>query len=162
MKLEYKKIYGQTQIKEDYSKFEINDVISIFSKVCDIIDSHELAFFNVFFSNLDQRFSSLTFAYDFESIAIEIQSFIGFLENKENSFDLFFYELDRKVCFYMNGEYVRFEIFNTPKTKSIAKGYVKYENLYKMIKNLYIDFKYILEEYFPKAFFIFKKEDYLI
>lgn len=149
-------------INEDYSHLDDYHVVSVFSQVCDIIDSNRIACFSVFFSYLDSRFDDLTFAYDFESVAIDLVTFEEYLTKKEGSFQLHFYELDRKVLFKIRHDIVYFNISDTFEGNIFADGEIEYNNLCKMIKDLNVKFHDLLKVYFPKAFKFFKKENYLL
>ena len=147
---------------ENYSDLEEGDLVSIFSTVCDKIDTEQLASFEVFFDNLDERFKKLTFAYDFESIAPELPDFEIFLKRKKEEYELFFYESDRRVLFTINDDIVSFDILDTSKTNHIANGNISLKDLVQIVEKLNNDFRDLLDRCFPKAFKIFEKENYLI
>lgn len=148
-------------IAEDYSDYEEDEVIGILSDVCELIDQKGIARFSTIFSDWDDRFRKMDFAYDFTSIASELEPLLSFLKCKEGTFMLHFYELDRKVEFEYLNDRLEFRFKQSIIDDVLFRGTLDPVDWERKIEDIIGAFKEILVQCFPKALEKFKSNGYL-
>ena len=146
---------------ETNEHYEENHISSVLNDIFEKIDDNNLAIFQICFKEYDKVFDFPDFKYDFSSIFYELQGLFKFVDNREKGqFELFFYELNRRVIFYIdNDEYLFFKIEISNENKFVAMSdriTLKKANL--IILQIILNFKFILSTKFPKAYeFIYQE-----
>ncbi len=149
-------------VSETYN--ENTDLITIFSEVCQTVDSLEIAAFFIKADN-DAVYKILDFKYDFTSVMpelIELQAFLT--KGNDQEFILYLYEIDLKISFLFDVEYdTDIKVVIKKSNEQIVKEYPFNSHItIKSIETTLETFGYILRSFFPVAHRIFKKEKYLI
>jgi hypothetical protein len=147
-------------INEDVLLRENEDIVSIFSAICRIVDDLKFAEFSVLFKDWDKRFNSPDFVYDFSDVAPVLQRLISFLQSKSGENSLHFYELDREIKFKFNDEILFFTI--NEEDNVLYHGVLDATKFKTTIEMLVNDFSLLLAKFFPKSYEVFKIEKYII
>lgn len=149
-------------ISEETLLSENEDIVGIFSAICRIIDELKIANFSVLFKEWDKRFNHPDFLYDFSDVAHNLPGLLQFLATKSEEYSLGFHELDRIIKFKFQEGKLFFSICNTEQEDVLYNGELDAINFKVTIEKLINDFKAILSRYFPKAYEVFLKEQYII
>lgn len=150
-----------TIVVEDYSKYDSDDVFAVLADVCTKIDELGIATFNMMLSAVDERFKKIDFGHDYVSIATDIEDFMDAIIEQEKNYELYFYELGRKVVFKISNVNTSCFILDDNNEKVIACYSSKTEQLRKDTVQIVKDFEFVVMNFFPVAYELFKNEEFL-
>ncbi|MDJ1467644.1 hypothetical protein QNI19_12345 [Cytophagaceae bacterium DM2B3-1] len=156
------KVFPVKKVREPYR--DKTDLITIFGKVCEVIDSRQIASFLV---TTDEGVIStvLDFKYDFTSVMPELLDLLIFFDRKEEKeFVLYMYEIDLKIAFLFDNENTTDSriVIRKSNGQLIKEYWCKTDDIHKSVQETLEAFEKILNCFFPVAYKLFKEENYLL
>jgi hypothetical protein len=147
-----------------YERYPANlDLSGMIHKVCRNIDRKELATFSITMDGLPSTYLSyVSTEQDVLSIASELKHFITLLKNASTpKCSLFLYESFILFEFYtIDTVQIQYKFFQ--KDHLILERIVSRDALVENVETMFNNFSNLIKHQFPKAYKIFKAEDFVV